>query len=159
MALYHASPQKGLSVLVPQRTFSHDRYIGDFVFATANRVMALMYLVPRGTATLMNPDGKQPDIAICAEPGQFLQQDKGGAIYELAPDGFRTTPQPGLSRYELVSPKAVEPTSITVYASTLRALLDAGVTVRFIDESTFKLLIGNPKQAEVLHGLPAYSPS
>lgn len=49
--LYHASAQKNLKVLKPQRTLFHDEYIGDFVFATSDRRMAAMYLATKGVPT------------------------------------------------------------------------------------------------------------
>lgn len=52
--LYHSSTEKDLRVISPQRTLSKDKYIGDFVFATADPAYSAMYLVPKGLKTLMH---------------------------------------------------------------------------------------------------------
>jgi hypothetical protein len=90
-------------VLEPKRTLSKDKYIGDFVFATQNKVLAIMYLTTRGFATLMNSNSRNPNIVICADKDDYLKRDSGGAIYELPSALFIESPQKELSDYELVS--------------------------------------------------------
>lgn len=158
MVLYHASQRKYLSLIKPQSTLSNNKYIGDFIFATKNKMMALMYLVPKGIPILMNPTGPVPDIVICGDVSRFLTKDIGGAIYELSATNFNKTPQEGLSEYEMVSTKPVKPIRKTIYKSTLEALLSAGVQVRFTDETTFYRLIGNPNQKVIIKTLPIYIP-
>lgn len=157
MILYHASQHKTLKALKPQRTLSNDKYIGDFVFATANRTMAIMYLVPPGIATLMNPDKNNPNIVICATVDEFTNRDHGGTIYELPSDSFADTPQEGLSEYEMVSSIPVQPLHKTTFDSSLKALLSAGIQVRFIDEPTFKSLLGNPNQEKMFKQIKPYA--
>ncbi len=67
MELYHASPIKNLKLIKPQKTISHNKYIGDFVFATKYKKLALMYMLPKGFPILMNAQSKNPYVVICAD--------------------------------------------------------------------------------------------
>lgn len=153
---YHASMNKDLGVINPKRTLSKDHYIGDYVFATADRTLAIMYLTTRGYATLMNPHDKQPNVVICAKQAEYQASDTGGAIYELPADSFIESPQKELSDYELVSKVPVKPLTKDLYDMSLRALKENGIIVRFVDKDTFNNLIGNPKQAELISQLPIF---
>jgi hypothetical protein len=155
--LYHASTNKDLGVINPKRTLSKDKYIGDFVFATADKVLAIMYLATRGYATLMNSKDTQPNIVVCADQSRYQADDKGGAIYELPEESFIDTPQKELNGYEFVSVKPVKPLSKSVYEKSLYAMNEAGIIIRFVDEQTFSSLIGNPKQAELINNLPIFN--
>lgn len=155
MVLYHGSTKNNLSLLKPRPTLSHDKLIGDFLFATKNFKLALMYLTPKGIAILMEPDD-DPNIVICSSEKSFKKKDKGGTIYELPSKTFIESPQAELSNYEMVSEAAVKPTNKTIYKSTFKAMRDAGIKVRFVDEPTFKKLIRHPKQKELIAELPLF---
>ena len=73
MKLYHASPIKNLKLIKPQKTISHDKYIGDFVFATKYKKLALMYMLPKGFPILMNVKSKNPYVVICADAKKSLK--------------------------------------------------------------------------------------
>jgi len=137
--LYHASPEKNLELIEPRPTLSNDKYIGDYVFATANRLLAVMYLATKGVATLMDVENSW--IAICCNEGEYIANDKGGAIYTLPMNSFIETPQTSLNDYEFVSTRAVRPTSKIEYTSTLQAMIDGDITVFFVDEPTFNDLL------------------
>lgn len=157
MNLYHASQQKDLKLLRPQRTLSHDKYIGDFIFATANKKLAIMYLAPKGFATLMNSDEKNANIVICAEQEEFFKQDKGGAIYKLSSKDFIESPQKELSTYEMASRCSVKPKDKEVFDSTLGALISSGIEVRFTTKVAFDRLIHSPNQNKMVKSLDLYS--
>jgi hypothetical protein len=152
--LYHASTNKDLALITPKRTLSKDKYIGEFVFATADRMLATMYLATRGYATLLGSHDEEPNIVICADQGKYQAYDNGGAIYELPSESFKESPQKELSDFELVSMEPVTPLRKVIYEKSLQAMQDAGITVRFVDEQVFNSLIGNPKQAELIKKLP-----
>lgn len=158
MALYHASRKKKIPIIKPQRTLSNNKYIGDFVFATTNRKLAVMYLTPKGFPTLMNPSEKNANIVICAQEKEFIEYDQGGAIYELPVESFNPSPQKGLSEYEMVSQQPVRPLNEVDFNSAITALISAGVTIRFTDEATFKTLIRHPRQEEMIKNLNRYEP-
>lgn len=153
--LYHASTNKGLELITPMHTLSKDKYIGDFVFATADKTLATMYLATRGYATLMGSHDEQPNIVICGNQTEYEANDVGGAIYELPSELFSESPQKELSEYEMVSREPVKPLNKVIYEKSIQAMQDVGIIVHFVDKQTFNSLIGNPKQAELTNSLPA----
>jgi len=154
--LYHASTNRDLEVIEPKRTLSHNKYIGDYVFATADKILATMYLATRGFATLMSTQNTQSNIVICADPGIYQEGDVGGAIYELSSLSFTESPQKDLNDYEFVSMQAVKPLSKVVFEKSLQAMSDAGIIIRFVDEQTFEHLLRSPHQTEMIKKLPIY---
>lgn len=156
MILYHASTRKNLTVLRPQRTLSHDKYIGDYVFATKSSLLAHMYLVPKGIAILMDSSEDHPNIVMCISESEFLKRDHGGAVFELSSASFAPSPQQEINDYEMVSTIPVKPLKKTVYAKTRDALLALGIQIRFVDKDTFKKLINNPNQKKLVNTLEPY---
>ena len=139
--LYHASQNKDLSVLEPQRTISKDKYIGDYIFATEDKILALMYLVPKGYGIIMHSGESPSRIQICADEAEIRAKDKGGAIYHLDASDFQESPQAELSGYERVSKQPLRPIFKDVYKSSFDALEKFGVIIEFIDQVTFEHLI------------------
>jgi len=156
MRIYHSSHHKNLKIISPQRTLSHDKYIGDFVFATYNKKLAVMYLATKGVGILMNPKKSDMTIVICANEKEYLINDRGGAIYELTDDEFFVSPQSGLGDYERVSKKPVKPQNTTLYDSSVTAFLNHGIKIYFVDEEMFNILVLNPKQSEIIRTLTPY---
>lgn len=154
--LYHASTNKNLELIKPKPTLSKDKFIGDFVFATKDKILATMYLATKGYATLLGPRDTPPNIVICADEKEYLKNDKGGAIYELPSDSFKDSPQKGLTDFELVSKSAVTPLSKVVYESSLEAMKKLGIEIRFVDQRTFDSLVNSPNQKELIRKLPLY---
>ena len=136
--LYHSSTEKDLRVISPQRTLSKDKYIGDFVFATADPAYSAMYLVPKGLKTLMHSSTDDRWIVICSDPEEFRRIDKGGAIYGLSSDGFIKSPQVELGETEMVCRKEAPILDKKVYSTALEALRKQGVAVYFAGESEFQ---------------------
>jgi len=153
--LYHASPHKNLHVIKPQHTLSRDVYIGDYVFATANKKLAVMYLATKGLYTIMEA-GKKPYIIIRSSPKSYMAHDMGGAIYELQSEGFTQTPQAGLEQYELVSKQVVKPLRKTIYGKSLDAMLAAGITIYFVTHKTLDQLLSCDEVAKMLPDLVPY---
>lgn len=139
--LYHASLNKNLIQLESQATLSKDAYIGDYVFATENRLYALMYLAPNAAGTkLMETRGK-PYIVINGTRERFDELDEGGAIYAVPAGPFTRSPQAGLEDMEMVSTKAVTPLSKEVFDSSLAAIKGAGITVYFLRDGDFERVL------------------
>ena len=158
MKLYHASPIKNLKLIKPQRTISHNKYIGDFVFATKYRKLALMYMLPKGFPILMNVKSKNPYIVICANVEKILQSDKGGALYILPDNLFHQTPQKGLNEYEMVSKDSIIPLGEEDYDYLIKELIRENVSIYFVDNDMFNKLILNPKQDTMVQSLDKYLP-
>jgi hypothetical protein len=138
--LYHASANPNLSVLKPQRTLSKDKYVGDFVFATPDKLLSVMYLTPKGYGSIMDTESDAPNILICGNEAEVRSKDRGGAIYSVDASKFHETPQKELTAHELVSDKPVTPISKEVYKSSFDALEKLGVRIEFIDQATFDRL-------------------
>jgi len=158
MKLYHASPIKNLKILEPQRTISNNKYIGDFVFATRHKKLALMYMLPKGFPLLMNIKSSKPYAVLCGNVRDILKKDKGGALYELSTESFHRTPQIALSNYEMVSKESISPLNETDYESVTRTLDKEGIATYIVDSNTFDKLILNPKQDSIVQTLDRYFP-
>jgi hypothetical protein len=138
--LYHASTNPDLKVLEPQRTLSNDKYIGDFVFATADKILAAMYLLPKGYGSILDTDTKPPQILIRADETEVRAKDKGGAIYTVDASDFSESPQKDLIALEKVSDKPIIPISKEIFKNSFDALNKLGIEVEFIDQKTFDRL-------------------
>lgn len=156
--LYHASTNKNLTRIKPQRTLSKDKYIGDYVFATSDKKLAAMYLATRGVPTLMNTKSSSPRILIFAESTEYIRRDIGGAIYQVPRDSFKKTPQTELEDSELVSEVEVKPIRKKVYSSSISALQEAGIDIYFVDQTQFDEFIKSKNEAEVIAHLEPFRP-
>jgi putative flippase GtrA len=154
--LYHASSRLDLKIIKPHKTLSNDEYIGDYVFATANKELAVMYLASKGKATLMNTKSQPSRIIICDDEKQYIKNDKGGAVYELSPKGFQPTSQTGLSEFEKVSEQAVTPLRKNVYASSLEAMREHDITIYFVNKKIFDELVAAKDEDEIINQLKPY---
>lgn len=156
--LYHASPVRDLKLIQPKRTLSRDVYIGDYVFATADKRLAAMYLATRGNATLMNVATAVPTIVICNNLKDYLAHDQGGAIYKVPAATFEETPQEGLQTSELVSKVAVKPLDKTIYKYSIDAMRDMGIAIYFVSKEVFDSLAQTKDEAKILESLQPFNP-
>lgn len=154
--LYHASPKKNLTEIKPRRTLSRDVYIGDYVFATSDFVLAAMYLATKGNAILMNVKAKDPIIVICNNETDYLSNDKGGAIYTVPISTFRKSPQAGLEESEMVSNVAVTPSDKRVYDSSLEAMKEMGITIYFVNEKVFSKIVAAKDESKIISKLKPF---
>ncbi len=157
MNIYHSSPIKNLKIIKPQRTLSKNKYIGDFVFATKDKKLSLMYMLPKGFPILMNSKSSSPYVVICGETEDVIQKDKGGALYVLPSKTFHKTPQKELSEFEMVSKDPVAPIDEIDYENVMSALNIEGISIYFVDDTVFSNLIANPKQNNIVKSLKRYS--
>lgn len=156
MNVYHASPDVNLKTIIPKRTMSKDKYIGDFVFATTDKKLAAMYLATRGIATLMHHVSDTPFIVMSSSSDEYLQSDAGGAIYTLPGATFEPTPQHELSESEMVSKVMVEPLDKEVYKTSIEAMKHHGVAIYFVDQPTFKCIVATKNQQEAVSTLQPF---
>ncbi len=157
MNLYHSSPIKNLKTIKPQSTLSNNKYIGDFVFATKDRKLSLMYMLPKGFPVLMNSKSSNPYVVIRGEAEDVIQKDKGGALYVLPSETFHETPQKELSEFEKVSKDSVTPIDEIDYASIIDALNMEKISIYFVNDTVFSNLIANPQQDNLVKKLKRYS--
>lgn len=154
--LYHASPNKQLTVIKPRKTMSRNAHIGDFVFATSDVRLAAMYHATKGNAILMNVKTKKPTVVICNNPEDYLSKDKGGAIYTVPVSTFRKSPQEGLEDSEMVSDVGVTPTNKQAYKSSLAAMKEMRITIYFVNEKLFNKLVEAKDESKILSKLEPY---
>ena len=136
--LYHASANKSVKILKPQRKSFRDKDEGEVIFATPDLAYASCFLVP-GTSEewikisrwSKNPKKQGPWHFICGNKEKLLKQDKGGAIYVLPYDNFKTYQNKGAGIAEWVSKKEVIPYKKIKYDSALKAMLNNKVQVIF----------------------------
>ncbi len=79
-----------------------------------------------------------PYILISKDRDAFIEEDKGGVIYELPSEGFSFDPHKGMGEDEWTHKGAVQPTSKQEYSSALDAMIEQGVQVYFVDQATFQ---------------------
>ena len=83
-------------------------------------------------------EGEEVAFAIVVgDRESFLKKDKGGHIHVLPSETFEPTPHKGMSN-EWVSKESVKPSKVLEYDSALNAMLEYGVQVYFVDNSTFQ---------------------
>ena len=155
--LYHASTNKGLALIEPQPTEVDGSYIGDYIFATANKAYAAMYLAPKGCPQLLSVFRGKPYFIINDTPESFCKRDKGGAIYELPADSFSDSPQLELRETEQASMVSVCPVAKQTYETSLEALQELKVPLYFVNDGTFRSI----QQADdhgwsIIQGLQSY---
>lgn len=139
--LYHGSSQSGLKTIYPKKTLSKDKYIGDFVFASHNKTLAIMYMTVKGYYSLMSPSTSPPYIVICADENEYIEKDREVSIYKLPSGDFEVTPQTELKEHEFVSRQSVTPDSFETYPNALTAFSHNNIDVYFVNKTTFDQIV------------------
>src|SRR5215471_9784345 len=136
-ALYHASTNTNIAEFVPRSDSVRDPDEGPRVFATPDKRVAAMFMVPIESSKVeISKFGDEAIIVINGTVEEFKAQDKGGAIYTLPSDTLTTDPHKGMKETEWVSAVPVKPIAKEIYPSALQAMLDFGVRVIFVDEAS-----------------------
>lgn len=139
--LYHGSIAPHLEKLEPRFESWRDKEEGPQVFATPDKRLATIFA---GKTKQMVTSGKFDDTpyAIILEPREkFVENDKGGYIYTLPSENFECDPQKGLGAGEWTCKVTVKPQGAEKFDSALDAMLDAGVQVYFVHESTHQAIL------------------
>jgi hypothetical protein len=137
-ALFHAYTSRNLEILKPKAESVRDSDEGPVVFATPDKALASIFLVP--TDDTWTRSGLFGDIHyfICSDREKFEIFDKGGAIYSLPTETFENDLNKGLGKKEWTSKKQVVPIEKEIYQSGLEAMLEMGVQVFFVGKETFE---------------------
>jgi len=138
--LYHASTNRNIEVLEPRAETVRDRSEGPVVFATSDKVLASIFIVP--TDDSWSASGLFGDVHyfVCSDRERFEKLDKGGVIYTLSSDPFENDPSKGLGIREWMSKVPVKPINRQEYDAGLEAMLEMGVQVFFISKQKFQEL-------------------
>lgn len=157
--LYHGSGQSGLKIIYPKKTLSKDEYIGDFVFASHNKTLAIMYMTVKGYYSLMSTDTTPAYIVICSDEKEYKKKDGEVSIYKLPSGSFETTPQEELKEYEFVSRQPVTPESFETYPNALTAFSQNNIDVYFVSKPVFDQIVkaGNKDRDKYLKSVAKYT--
>jgi hypothetical protein len=136
--LYHASPNKDITVFEPRRETARDLKEGPVVFATPSKAYASMFMVSSDDTWTSKGQFNGTWYQAIANKDRFIQIDKGGAIYTLPSEKFETNATKGLGLNEWTSKETVSPNSKELYDSCLSAMLQNGVRVFFITEDNLR---------------------
>ena len=138
--LYHASQDRSIDIFKPRAEHIRDPKEGPMVFATPDKVMASVFIVPTDDSWTNSGLFGNVHFFVCGDETRFREIDKGGAVYTLPPDTFENDPSRGLGAREWTSTLPVKPISKEEYKSGLEAMLEMGVQVYFIGKEKFQEL-------------------
>jgi len=136
--LYHASQDRNITVFEPRQDSFRDKDEGPLIFATPDRVMSSIFIVPTNDSWTHSGLFGKVHYFVCGDEMRFKKKDKGGAIYCLSSDTFETDPTKGLGKREWVSKASAKPMNKEEYWSGLEAMLSMGVQVYFVDINKFQ---------------------
>lgn len=138
--LYHASQNRNIDYFEPRAESIRDPEEGSVVFATPDKVMASIFIVPTDDSWTGSGLFGGVHYFVCGDEERFRGIDKGGAIYTLSSDTFENDPSKGLGTREWTSKISVKPNSSEEFSSGLEAMLEMGVQVYFLDKEKFQEL-------------------
>ena len=145
--LYHASPNKNITILKPRQESIRDPNEGPVVFASQDKSYTSCFLLPTDdswTKISKYTSTSHPSIylMVIANEKRFNELDKGGAIYYLSPKDFYLDKSKSL--IEWTSKKEVIPLKKDVFDNSLDAMISNNVIVYFSDIETLQKLRRDP---------------
>ncbi len=148
-ALYHSSAHRDIESLEPRAESIRDPQEGPVVFATPDKAYAAMFIVPAGDSwtargRFSTEDDHGPWHMVINGRERFSEADKGGAIYSLPVDQFKSDLHRNMAGTEWASATPVKPTTKEEYNSGLVAMKALGVKVYFVDDPTFRSIRESP---------------
>lgn len=136
--LYHASRNRSIDIFEPRAESVRDLNEGPVVFATSDKTLASMFIVPTDDTWTSKGLYSGVHCFVCSDELRFKGLDKGGAIYTLPPDTFDNDPDKGLGTREWTSKLPVRPLRKEVYESGLEVMINKGVQIYFLDQQQFQ---------------------
>jgi translation elongation factor P/translation initiation factor 5A len=95
-----------------------------------------------------------PYVVLNMDRETFIQNDRGGSVYEIDNKNFECHLDKGMGKDEWVCSDEVTIKNAEEHDSVLRAMIDEGVQVYFVDESTFEQICQSEYGGvDVLNGL------
>lgn len=138
--LYRGLREKNIQESSPSfNTKIRDKNEGQVVFVTPDKAFAMMFLVPEAddSWTIKGRINGQY-YTVIADKEIYKKLDKGGSVYEIRNlDDFYCDKNKGMGECEWISRKSVEHASEEQFDSALKAMIDSGVKVYFVDKETF----------------------
>lgn len=146
--LYHASRNPDIDVFEPREGKHRGYNEGAQIFATPSKAMAAVFLVETDDSWTQSGLKDGIPYIIISDRERFEALDKGGVIYSLSSDTFKTDSKKGLGEFEYTSADAVKPSAKEVFDSALDAMISHGVKVYFVDRETFEAIQSAPDNGE-----------
>lgn len=135
--LYHASSNRSIEKLAPRSEKIRDESEGPRVFATPDKRIASIFMASTDDSWTNSGAFNGIPYIVISDRERFEKLDNGGAIYHLPNTTFESDPMKGLGELEWTSRENVEPTDKEEHESALKAMIDHGVQVYFVDAKTF----------------------
>lgn len=155
--LYHASKNPNISAFEPRLGKVRDENEGAQVFATPSKAMASIFMVETDDSWTQSGAIDGVPYIVISDKERFTQLDTGGTIYSLPSNSFDTDLDKGLGELEYTSKEAVVPENAEHFSSALKAMLDNGVKVYFVDKETFIPIQNAADPAELINNLTPLS--
>ncbi len=143
--LYHASPNRGITVFHPKKESFREANEGPVVFATPDKAYAMIFLIKTDNAwttigRFSEAGVPGPWHIIISDRDRFEKADVGGTLYEFDPKDFSYDKKRNMGNIEWTSQNPVKPIRKEDYPSGLEAMKSAGINVYFVDEATFNVI-------------------
>lgn len=136
--LYHGSPHKDIEEFEPRLSRGTEEKFGAMVYAAPDLATASAFLAEVKKTWSAGRFGDIFYVLIPLLREEFIKNDKGGHIYVLPSATFESDQKRGLGEYEWASKTRVKPTKKLEYSSALDAMLENGVQVYFVDDTTYQ---------------------
>ncbi len=137
--LFHASENRNINILEPRSIRVRNKKEGSVVFASSNLGFVSMFLCRfSDKKALKGCFHKKNFHYIHSNKKEFIEKDKGGAVYFLPSDSFYSNPRKGMRGREWVSKEKVKPLYKMEFDSALDTMIDLGIQVFFVDENVFE---------------------
>lgn len=135
--LYHGSQDINIEEFEPRSRSFRDPSEGPVVFATPDKAIATMFIVPSNDTWTHSGTFGGVRYFVCSDRRKFEKLDTGGVVYIIDSEGFEYDPNKGLGDKEWTCNKPVRPIGEEVVKSALDAMIDLKVQVFFVDKETF----------------------
>lgn len=136
--LYHGSSNRNITLFEPRAESIRDPLEGPVVFATPDKTIATMFIVPANDTWTQSGLFGKVHYFVCSDEKKFKEFDNGGAIYTFNSEQFENDPNKGLRNKEWTSKTPVKPITKEEFDSALDEMINAGVQVYFVNEKTFQ---------------------
>lgn len=128
--LYHGTPQIEIESVSPRtKNFSTEKK--EFIFASPDRKVAISYMAKGDYSWSTGIYNGEYFIVLPITRDNFIEQDKGGAVYTFDSKNFRTNED--RKDYEWVSEQEEKPVQKETFSSVLEIIESEGISIYFLD--------------------------
>jgi len=137
--LYTSSQVGKIKKLIPQKGRHRNADEGNVIFATPDKALASIFLVKNNNDSWMEIGyfNDIPYTVINMDKKEFIENDCGGSMYEVASNKFRFEANLGMGDKEWISNDPITVLNEQNYPSALNAMIENNVYVFFVKNETF----------------------